>query len=203
MPKVVVKSSYTTFGTGIVENVMRDLEKSHPELQRWASKTEGFGFGRFTGDAEDREQTKGNFRGNKNDYAKNQGSLWATTVSPAGKEGVDFGNAHYMIHYDQEYNPQKMAQFTARVRRSDSNAKAHASVGRANSVRVESLHVPGTVEDFIFNAQDAKMNTINQIVNKTKDAEQVPRYGDTAASLSHDRMAKKTRKPKPKSPTVS
>lgn len=187
MPKVVVKSNYTTFGTDVIDSVMRDLQKEHPELLRWADKLkkEGkeLGTGRFTGDAEDREATKTGFRGNKNDYANNQGHLWATSVSPAGKEGVDFGNAHLMLHFDQDWNPQRMAQFTARVRRSDSNAKAHASVGRDNSVRVESLHMPGTVEDFLFNAQDSKMRDIQQVVKRTREAEQSPRYGDSSSTI--------------------
>ncbi len=183
MPKVVVKSAYTTFGTDIVDGVLRDLHNTHPELQRWKSKVgDKFGHGRFTGDADDREETKLGFRGNKKDYANNQGHLWATTVSPAGKEGVDFGNAHYMIHFDQEWNPQKMAQFTARVRRSDS-AKTHAQVGRANTVRVESLHMPGTVEDFMFDAQDKKMNSINEVTSKTRNAENAPKLGDTEGTV--------------------
>lgn len=187
MPKVVVKSDFTTFGTDIVDGVFRDLMhplKGHPELRRWHEKTGGqLGAGRFTGDAEDREGTKTGFRGNKKDYANNQGHLWATTVSPAGKEGVDFGNAHFMVHYDQNWNPQKMAQFTARVRRADSHQKAHASVGRANAVRVESLHMPGTIEDFIFNAQDRKMADIKQVETSTRVAEESTKYGDSAPSV--------------------
>src|SRR5690606_28510704 len=124
--------------------VLNDLEHpvtGHPEVLRWKAMVgDRFGHGQFTGQSEDRESVKTGFRGDKKNYAENQGYLWATTVSPAGKEGVDFGNAHYMIHYDQDWNPQKMAQFTARVRRSDSWAKGHKAVGRANAVRVESLH---------------------------------------------------------------
>lgn len=182
MPKVVVKSAYTTFGTDIVDGVIRDLGRDHPELQRWASKTKNFGAGRFTGDATDRESTKTGFRGNKKNYAEEQGNLWATTVSPAGKEGVDFGNAHYMVHFDQEWNPQKMAQFTARVRRSDS-AKTHAQVDRANAVRVESLHMPGTIEDFMFDAQDKKMESIRQVTSETRNAETAPKLGDTQGTV--------------------
>src|SRR5690606_12956264 len=121
--------------------------------------------------SEDRESVKTGFRGDKKNYAENQGYLWATTVSPAGKEGVDFGNAHYMIHYDQDWNPQKMAQFTARVRRSDSWAKGHKAVGRANAVRVESLHMPGTIEDFYFDSQDVKMENIERLTQATKERE--------------------------------
>lgn len=187
MPKVVVKSDFTTFGTDIVDGVLRDLQHSetgHPELRDWAKKTgDKFGAGRFTGDAEDRESTKTGFRGNKKNYANEQGHLWATTVSPAGKEGVDFGNAHAMFHFDQNWNPQKMAQFTARVRRADSHEKAHASVDRANSVRVESLHMPGTIEDFIFNAQDSKMRDINKVTTSTRQAEEAPKYGDSASGV--------------------
>lgn len=183
MPKVVVKSAYTTFGTDIVDGVLRDLERDHPELQRWRDKVgDKFGAGRFTGDADDREDTKTGFRGNKKDYANNQGHLWATTVSPAGKEGVDFGNAHYMIHYDQDWNPQKMAQFTARVRRSDS-AKSHDQVDRANSVRVESLHTPGTIEDFMFDAQDKKMDSIKEVTNATREKEKAPKLGETQGTV--------------------
>lgn len=183
MPKVVVKSSYTTFGTDIVDGVLRDLEREHPELQRWRDKIgDKFGAGRFTGDADDREGTKTGFRGNKKDYTNNQGYLWATTVSPAGKEGVDFGNSHYMIHFDQDWNPQKMAQFTARVRRSDS-AKSHAQVDRANAVRVESLHMPGTIEDFMFNAQDKKMENINKVTEATREAEKAPKLGETQGTV--------------------
>jgi hypothetical protein len=189
MPKVVVKSGYTTFGTDIVDGVLRELQNDHPELQRWAGKVgDKFGAGRFTGDADDREDTKTGFRGNKKDYANNQGHLWATTVSPAGKEGVDFGNAHYMIHYDQDWNPQKMAQFTARVRRSDS-AKTHEQVGRANSVRVESLHMPGTMEDFMFDAQDKKMNTIKEVTEATRNKEKSKKYGDTQGELGYGQKA--------------
>jgi hypothetical protein len=183
MPKVVVKSAYTTFGTDIVDGVLKDLQNEHPELQRWRDKVgDKFGAGRFTGDADDREDTKVGFRGNKKDYANNQGHLWATTVSPAGKEGVDFGNAHYMVHFDQDWNPQKMAQFTARVRRSDS-AKSHAAVDRANTVRVESLHTPGTIEDFMFDAQDKKMSSIKQVEGATRDAELSDKLGETQGSL--------------------
>lgn len=183
MPKVVVKSSYTTFGTDIVDGVLRDLQKDHPELARWADKVgDKFGAGRFTGDADDREDTKTGFRGNKKDYANNQGHLWATTVSPAGKEGVDFGNAHTMFHFDQDWNPQKMAQFTARVRRSDS-AKSHNQVDRANAVRVESLHMPGTIEDFMFDAQDKKMASIKQVTDATREAEQSDKFGETQGTV--------------------
>lgn len=188
LPKVVVKSSYTTFGTDIVDGVLRDLQNEHPHLHYWADKLKqegkALGTGRFTGDADDREDTKTGFRGNKHDYAGNQGNLWATTVSPAGKEGVDFGNAHTMFHFDQDWNPQKMAQFTARVRRSDS-VKTHQQVGRDNSVRVESLHMPGTVEDFMFNAQDAKMRDIAQVQGATREAEKAPKYGDTASGIGY------------------
>lgn len=187
MPKVVVKSSYTTFGTDIVDNVLRDLQKEHPHLAYWANKVgDSFGTGQFTGEAEDREATKTGFRGNKKDYANNQGNLWATTVSPAGKEGVDFGNAHAMFMFDQDWNPQKMAQFTARVRRSDS-ADSHNSVGRSNAVRVESLHMPGTVEDFMFNGEDAKMHDITQVTTATRQAEQSPKYGDSEARIGTSR----------------
>lgn len=183
MPKVVVKSSYTTFGTDIVDGVLKELENDHPELQRWKDKTgDKFGAGRFTGDATDREDTKVGFRGNKKNYAKEQGHLWATTVSPAGKEGVDFGNAHYMVHFDQDWNPQKMAQFTARVRRSDS-AKSHQAVDRANAVRVESLHMPGTIEDFMFDGQDTKMATVQQVTTATRNKESVDKLGDTQGTV--------------------
>ena len=184
MPKVVVKSSYTTFGTDIVDGVMRDLQNEHPHLAYWADKLqkEGktLGAGQFTGEAEDRESTKTEFRGNKNAYDKDQGSLWATSVSPAGKEGVDFGNAHLMLMYDQDWNPEKMAQFTARVRRSDSH-ESHSQVGRSNSVRVESLHMPGTVEDFMFNAEDSKAKNTEKLKESTRQAEQSTKFGDSEA----------------------
>lgn len=208
MPKVVVKSAYTTFGTDIVDGVLKDLQNEHPHLHYWANKlaSEGkqMGAGRFTGDADDREDTKLGFRGNKNDYANNQGHLWATTVSPAGKEGVDFGNAHYMVHFDQDWNPQKMAQFTARVRRSDS-VKTHNQMGRDNSVRVESMHMAGTMEDFLFNAQDAKMDTIGQVVDSTREAEKAPKYGDSEAGIGYGsrgftRGKKRKAGQKPKNP---
>jgi hypothetical protein len=187
MPKAVVKSSYTTFGTDIVNNVLKDLEREHPHLAYWKSKVgDSFGSGEFTGEAEDRESTKTGFRGNKDDYASNQGNLWATTVSPAGKEGVDFGNAHLMLMYDQDWNPQRMAQFTARVRRSDS-AKTHEQMGRSNSVRIESLHVPGTVEDFMFNAEDSKMGNIQKVVQSTKEAEKAPKFGESEGKISSSR----------------
>lgn len=200
MPKVAIKSSYTTFGTDIIENVLRDLQREHPELRRWQDKTgDKFGFGSFTGQSENREAMKTGFRGdNSGDhqgYAKNQGNLWAMTVSPAGKEGIDLGNSHAMWHYDQEYNPEKMAQFTARVRRSDS-VKTHDAVGRANTVRVESLHVPGTVEDFVFNAQDKKAENTEKVKKETRMAEEVPRYGDTAGGMRTTSIAKKARKAK-------
>jgi hypothetical protein len=188
MPKVVVKSSYTTFGTDIVDSVLRDLQNEHPHLNYWANKlaSEGkeLGSGQFTGEADDRETTKTGFRGDKKDYANNQGNLWATTVSPAGKEGVDFGNAHLMLMYDQDWNPQRMAQFTARVRRSDSAEKAHNQVGRANAVRVESLHMPGTIEDFMFNAEDTKMGAIKQVTQSTREKELSPKFGDSEARVS-------------------
>lgn len=179
VPKVVVKSSYTTFGTDIADNVLREVRDTHPIFKHLEQNGhKDLGQGSFTGENDNREQIKGGFRGNKNDYMNNQGNMWATTVSPAGKEGVDFGNAHVMFHYDQDWNPQKMAQFTARVRRSDS-AKTHDQAGRANAVRVESLHMPGTVEDFMFNSQDAKMKDISQVVDNTRMAEKNPKLGDT------------------------
>ena len=185
VPKVVVKSNYTTFGTDVIDGVLRDIRRTHPifrdlEEQGFKGLTEGS----FTGDNPDRENIKVGFRGNKHDYLNNQGNVWATTVSPAGKEGVDFGNAHFMLHYDQDWNPQKMAQFTARVRRSDS-VKTHQAVGRANAVRVESLHMPGTIEDFLFNAQDAKMEAIQTIVHGTKVAEKAPKLGETESKVGY------------------
>jgi preprotein translocase subunit YajC len=210
MPKLVVKSSYTTFGTDIVDGVLKDLahpETGHPELHKWASKVgDKFGHGQFTGEATDREDTKVGFRGSKADsgadYVNNQGHLWATTVSPAGKEGVDFGNAHMMIHFDQDWNPQKMAQFTARVRRSDS-WKSHKAVGRANTTRVESLHMPGTIEDFMFDAQDTKMKNISNVVNSTKQLEKQDKLSDTASARAmtgrgFSRSAKRKAGAKPK-----
>lgn len=185
VPKVVAKSSYTTFGTDIIDNVLKEVRATHPIFKDLHDQ--GFkdlGQGQFTGEANDREQTKVGFRGNKNAYEKNQGNLWATTVSPAGKEGVDFGNAHVMFHFDQDWNPQKMAQFTARVRRSDS-AKTHAQMGRANSVRVESMHVPNTIEDFMFNAQDAKIKGVEDLTNATRTAEKNPKLGETESKLGY------------------
>ena len=188
MPKVVVKSSYTTFGTDVADGVIRDLQREHPHLAYWADKLQKQGqslaAGQFTGEAKDREETKTGFRGNKNSYAKDQGNMWATTVSPAGKEGVDFGNAHLMLMMDQDWNPQKMAQFTARVRRSDSATKGHEQVGRANSVRIESLHMPGTIEDFMFNAEDIKMGDIQRVTKATRDAEEVTKFGDSESKIS-------------------
>jgi hypothetical protein len=185
VPKMVVKSAYTTFGTDIIDNVLKDVRESHPIFRDLHEQGHtDLGQGRFTGDAGDREQTKVGFRGNKNDYANNQGNLWATTVSPAGKEGVDFGNAHAMFHYDQDWNPQKMAQFTARVRRSDS-VKTHAAMGRSNSVRVESLHMPGTIEDFMFSAQDAKIADVQKVVSETKLAEKNPKLGETESKRGY------------------
>jgi hypothetical protein len=199
MPKVVVKSSYTTFGTDIVNNVLKDLEREHPHLAYWSDKLSKEGkslsSGQFTGEAEDREATKTGFRGNKDDYAKDQGSLWATTVSPAGKEGVDFGNAHLMLMYDQDWNPQRMAQFTARVRRSDS-AKSHEQLGRDNSVRIESLHMPGTIEDFMFNAEDSKMNAIQKVTERTKEAEKAPKFGDSEGRISSSKRFTRSQKRK-------
>lgn len=198
MPKMVVKSSYTTFGTDIADNVLRDLQKEHPHLAYWKDKLEKEGkslsTGQFTGEADDRESTKTGFRGNKDAYDKDQGNLWATTVSPAGKEGVDFGNAHLMLMYDQDWNPQRMAQFTARVRRSDSGKKAHEQMGRDNSVRVESLHMPGTVEDFMFNAEDSKMGDIQKVTTATRQAEQSPRYGDSEAGISSSKNFTRSQK---------
>jgi hypothetical protein len=191
MPKVVVKSGYTTFGTDIVDNVLRDLQNEHPHLQYWANKLQKEGkqslaAGQFTGEAGDREHTKTAFRGNKDDYAKDQGNLWATSVSPAGKEGVDFGNAHLMLMYDQDWNPEKMAQFTARVRRSDS-VKSHEQVDRSNSVRVESLHMPGTVEDFMFNAEDNKAANTRKLKESTRQAEQSPKFGDSESKAGYSK----------------
>jgi len=205
VPKVVVKSSYTTFGTDIVDNVLKEIRNTHPIFRDLAEHGyTDLGQGRFTGDADDREQTKVGFRGNKKDYLNNQGNLWATTVSPAGKEGVDFGNAHIMFHYDQDWNPQKMAQFTARVRRSDS-ATTHVQAGRANAVRVESLHMPGTVEDFMFNAQDSKMASIKQVTDNTRMAERNPKLGETESRLGYGHRGFTSRKhpgAKPKAPTT-
>lgn len=190
MPKVVVKSSYTTFGTDVADGVIRDLQRQHPHLAYWANKLQKQGqslsAGQFTGESKEREQIKTDFRGSKekNSYANDQGSMWATTVSPAGKEGVDLGNAHLMLMMDQDWNPQKMAQFTARVRRSDSATGGHEQVGRANSVRIESLHMPGTVEDFMFNAEDAKMADIQKVTKATRDAEEVTKFGDSEAKVS-------------------
>jgi DNA-directed RNA polymerase specialized sigma subunit/preprotein translocase subunit YajC len=191
MPKVVVKSGYTTFGTDIVDNVLHDLQNEHPHLQYWANKLQKEGkqslaAGQFTGEAGDREHTKTAFRGNKDDYAKDQGNLWATSVSPAGKEGVDFGNAHLMLMYDQDWNPEKMAQFTARVRRSDS-VKSHEQVDRSNSVRVESLHMPGTVEDFMFNAEDNKAANTRKLKESTRQAEQSPKFGDSESKAGYSK----------------
>ncbi len=205
VPKVVVKSAYTTFGTDIVDRVLHDVRHTHPIFRDLHEHGHtDLGQGRFTGEAGDREQTKVGFRGKKNDYMNDQGNLWATTVSPAGKEGVDFGNAHVMFHFDQDWNPQKMAQFTARVRRSDS-AKTHEQAGRANSVRVESLHMPGTVEDFMFNAQDTKMDSINQVTQNTRSAEKNPKLGDTESRQgyrSRGFTSRKRVKAKPKNPAT-
>jgi hypothetical protein len=196
VPKVVVKSAYTTFGTDIVDNVLKDIRETHPIFKDLEKHGHGaLGQGRFTGDADDREDTKLGFRGNKNDYMNNQGNLWATTVSPAGKEGVDFGNAHVMFHFDQDWNPQKMAQFTARVRRSDS-WKTHKQTGRANAVRVESLHMPGTIEDFMFNAQDAKIADVEKVVSQTKLAEKNPKLGDTQGTIGFGHRGFTSRKRK-------
>jgi preprotein translocase subunit YajC len=201
VPKVVVKSNYTTFGTDIVDNVLKEVRNTHPIFAELARQGyTNLTHGQFTGEAKDREETKSGFRGNKHDYLNNQGNLWATTVSPAGKEGVDFGNAHLMIHYDQDWNPQKMAQFTARVRRSDS-AKTHEQVGRANAVRVESLHVPNTVEDFIFNAQDAKMRAIQHVVQSTRDAEAFPKLGETEGTVGYGARGFTSRK-QPRQPVA-
>lgn len=200
MPKVVVKSSYTTFGTDVADGVIRDLQREHPHLAYWTDKLnkrgQSLSAGQFTGEAKDREEIKTSFRGanSAGKYANDQGNMWATTVSPAGKEGVDLGNAHLMLMMDQDWNPQKMAQFTARVRRSDSASMGHEQVGRANSVRIESLHMPGTVEDFMFNAEDAKMHEIEKVTEATRRNEQATKFGDSEAKVSSSKNFTRSQK---------
>lgn len=220
-PKVLVKSASTTYGTDIVENVMKEVA-----MERGLAKkgTDGwdYGLGSFTGQNANREEVKSAFRGEKRDakthsYLGNQGSMWASTVSPAGKEGVDFGNAHLMVHYDQDWNPQRMAQFTARVRRSDSkkthdqtqwnrdiDTKGHEG---HNVVRVLSLHQPGTVDDYLFKAQDRKIGDIQRVTEGTKTAEKLGNIGETQTSTQSTRggsaMVQAPRKaPKPKASEV-
>jgi hypothetical protein len=223
-PKLLVKSSSTTFGTDVIENVLKEVA-----MERGLAKADGkggydFGIGSFTGDNSEREGIKTAFRGDKRrkdkggDYLNNQGSMWASTVSPAGKEGVDFGNAHLMIHYDQDWNPQRMAQFTARVRRSDSH-QTHSQTnyqrqvdktGRkdGNVVRVVSLHQPGTVDDYLFKAQDRKIGDIQNVTEGTRTAEKRGNIGETQVSTrsvrGKDSMVQKkaTQPPRPKAGKV-
>jgi hypothetical protein len=89
-PKVVITSNFTTFGTDVVEAVLRDIQRDH-----------GWNYGKFTGDQDnDREHDK---------VAFGQDPKTAfMVISDAGKEGIGLGNAHMLIHFDQDFNPNLM-----------------------------------------------------------------------------------------------
>lgn len=158
-PKMVLTSGYTTFGTDVIESVLRDIEKDR-----------GHHYGSFTGDTHgSRDATAKAFREDR--------KTAFMVISDAGKEGINLGNAQALIHYDQDFNPNKMAQKTARILRSNSHEFARVD-GRKNAVMVESLVMPGTVEDSILRAQDRKMYASSLVEQAARDAEGVSKPSD-------------------------
>lgn len=159
-PKVVVTSKYDAFGAEVVANVFKEL-----------SKDTGLGYGEFTGTSPDRETDKTRFQ--------NDPSVAFMVISDAGKEGIDLGNAHMLIHYDQDFNPNKMAQKSARELRSDSRLHAEREQ-RPNEVKLVSLVVPGTVEESIIRAQQRKIEDIEKVEYKARQAEGAVQDSDLA-----------------------
>lgn len=151
-PKAVITSGYTTFGTDVVESVLRDIEKD-----------KGLTYSSFTGLTQ--KTRDGDVRQFKND-PKNA----FIVLSDAGKEGLNLGHAQKLIHYDQDFNPNKMAQKTARILRSNSWQFAQKD-GRPNEVSIESISMPGTIEDALFRAQDRKIRSSSLVEQKARDAE--------------------------------
>ena len=158
-PKMVLTSGYTTFGTDVIESVLRDIEKDR-----------GLRYGSFTGDTHGtRDKSARNFREDR--------KTAFLVISDAGKEGINLGNAQALIHYDQDFNPNKMAQKTARILRSNSHQFATKD-GRKNEVMVESLVMPGTIEDAIVRAQDRKIHSSKLVEVAAKESEGVRKQSD-------------------------
>jgi SNF2 family DNA or RNA helicase/DNA-directed RNA polymerase specialized sigma subunit len=152
-PKVIVTSNYTNFGTDVIENVMRDLQK-----------TTGYSYGSYTGgDA-------GALRAQSKVAFQQDPKMACMVISDAGKEGIDLGNAQMVVHYDHDFNPNLMAQKTARALRSDSWQHAK-DLQRENAVKVVSLSMPGTVDDNIFRGQNRKMEAAEQVEMAVRKSE--------------------------------
>jgi SNF2 family DNA or RNA helicase len=152
-PKVVITSGYTTFGAEVIEEVLKDIQRDT-----------GRRYGMYTGDADQkkREEDKVNFA-QSDDFN-------FMVVSDAGKEGIGLGNGHMLIHYDQDFNPNLMAQKTARVLRSNSWKNA-AKEKRENTVKIVSVTMPGTIEDSVIRAQQRKLDSIAKVEGATRKAE--------------------------------
>jgi hypothetical protein len=56
--------------------------------------------------------------------------------------------------------------------------------------------MPGTIEDFMFNAEDSKMKDIQQVTQATRQAEQAVRYGDSEARAGVSRNFTRSQKRK-------
>ena len=151
-PKVIISSKYDTFGVGVVENILRDIHNAS-----------GKSYGKYAGGGgKDRNNDKVGFKQNNN--------MGFMVISDAGKEGIDLGNAQMVVHYDNDFNPNVMAQKSARALRSDSWVSAKEQQ-RANEVKILSISQPGTVDDNIFKGQDRKVESAEHVERATRKAE--------------------------------
>lgn len=151
-PKIVISSGYTTFGTDVIENVIREF-----------CKNSGHSYGVFVGGgSSEREIHKKRFLQDPNNAFM--------IISPAGKEGISFSNGKDLIHYDHGFNPHKSAQISARIIRS-SNWKVAEKEMRANEVNLTTLNMPGTIEDVILRTHDRKMDLMTRVEREARKEE--------------------------------
>lgn len=150
-PKIVIASKYDGFGVEVVENVLKDL-----------SRDTGYDFSSIKGSMTDVQKNEA-----KTKFQTRESKVSFIAISDSAKEGIDLGNAHMLIHYDQDFNPNKMAQKSARALRSDSWKHAEAE-DRENRVKIESLVMPGTIEDAIIRAQNRKMEVMEEMEIATR-----------------------------------
>lgn len=153
-PKIVVTTKYNDFGAEVIANVFRDIKRDM-----------GLDFGMFTGDSSyDRETAKVRFQSDDR--------MNFLVISDAGKEGIDLGNAHMLVHYDQDFNPNKMAQKSARELRVDSHKHAQREK-RPNDVKLKSVVLPGTIEESLIQIQNRKMRDIERVEHSARRTEGV------------------------------
>ena len=85
-----------------------------------------------------------------------RGELDILLSSEVGGEGLDFQFCQAMINYDMPYNPMRIEQRIGRLHR----------IGQTRDVFVFNLAVKGTLEDYIIDILDNKINMFEMVIGE-------------------------------------